>query len=276
MRQSRQSEPIIVSHPFLNVIGGIQTDLLPVLADARRRADGFLDRILLSFPEVREAGEWTETSVDPTAQEAWQHALDQLMQLKQQVNESEGKQLPRIVQMTPEARVLWVSWYNEHASEIDSEALSRPLKGPWAKLKAYAARLALVVHMLRLVCGEVNQEEIDEESLNRAIRLIEYFKSQARKVYRQLALTPEDLESQRAIDWIRSHGGECTARQLMRATVAGVRKQSEAAKLLRDLVDRGLGTIINRTAANGKQVSVFVAKSRVGQRRVDLRRELLA
>jgi hypothetical protein len=256
-----QSEPTIVNHPFLNVIGGIQTDLLPVLADARRRADGFMDRILLSFPDVKEPGEWTDAGVDPAAREAWQHALDQLFQLKQQVNENEGKHLPRVVQMTPEARALWVRWFNEHAVEMDAESLPRALRGPWAKLKAYAARLALVVHLLRLACSEVSQEDVDEESLHRAIRLINYFKSHARKVYRQLELTPEDSESQRAIDWIRSHGGECTARQLMRANVAGVRKQSEAVKLLRDLVDRGMGTIINQRAANGKEVSVFVVKT---------------
>ena len=46
-----QSEPVIVPRPFLNVLGGIQPDMLSVLMDEYGRADGFMDRIVFSFPE---------------------------------------------------------------------------------------------------------------------------------------------------------------------------------------------------------------------------------
>ena len=40
------AKPILVSNPCLAVVGGIQPDLLPELADAAQREDGFLDRLL--------------------------------------------------------------------------------------------------------------------------------------------------------------------------------------------------------------------------------------
>jgi hypothetical protein len=79
-----QSEPTIIRHPFLNVLGGIQSDLLAVLADARRRADGFMDRILFSFPEIKLGDEWTDLGVDAASRDAWKNALDQLLTLKMQ------------------------------------------------------------------------------------------------------------------------------------------------------------------------------------------------
>src|SRR5205814_10380221 len=44
-------KPIIVPRPCLSVVGGIQPELLPDLADAAQRQDGFLDRLLWSFPD---------------------------------------------------------------------------------------------------------------------------------------------------------------------------------------------------------------------------------
>ena len=177
-----QTEPIIVPRPFLNILGGIQPDMLPALADEKGRADGFVDRILYGYPLDTMSEGWTDQEIDADVKQRWADALDLLFRLEMWRNEDEGIELPRPMQFTAEGRTAWIGWYNAHDEERRSHELAPSLRGPWAKLKAYCARFALVLHLLRMVTGEVCADEVDAESVNRAIRLISYFKSHARKV----------------------------------------------------------------------------------------------
>ena len=170
----------------------------------------------------------------------------------------EGIELPRIVRFTSDGRAEWVRWYNLHASEISSSDLPAVLHGPWSKLKSYCLRLSLVVHFLRYVCREVSSEDVDSESVRRAIHLVDYFKSHARKVYSSLHRGPEDRRAEQVVAWLHRHSGACTVRDLQRATVAGINKSSDAAKMLKDLVDRGCGSLENRPSGNGQLVKYFV------------------
>ena len=253
------AEPIIIPRPFLNVVGGIQTDLLSVLMTNSGRSDGFLDRLLFSYPEIPEAGKWTEAGVGQEARDDWQGALDLLHRLQMQVNENEGIRLPRVVRFTGEARAEWIGVVRRPRGGGRRRDLPRTPKGPWSKLRSYAARLALTVHFLRLVCGEVDAEDVDAESVRRAIRLVDYFKSHTRKVHRQLERTPEEKRAEAVLVWVHKHDGRCTARQLQRNNVVGITRQSEAKRMIVELVDRGHGIIENLTAENGKEVSWFVA-----------------
>src|SRR5262249_33097735 len=167
---------------------------------------------------------------------------------------------PVILELRTDARQAWIDWWNGHAEEMNDPDLPAALLGPWAKLKSYAARLALVVHLLRLVCEETPYEQhIDLESLQRATRLVAYFKSHLRVTYDRITFRPDDRRDAGVLDWVRRKGGgECTARDLVTNKVAGIRKSSEAVQALKSLVDRALGRMETRTAANGRKVDHFV------------------
>jgi hypothetical protein len=179
-------------------------------------------------------------------------------------SDEDGAPRPVVVRFTQDANPLWQQWYDTHYQEMEAADFPDILVGPWSKLVAYAARLALVIHMLRKVCGEVQIEDVDAESLRRAIRLIDYFKSHARVVYRQLQLS-SDRRTQRVVDWIKKHGNECTSTQLIRNNVAGIAKKSEAEKVLRELQDLGLGDCEVRRSANNRDFVHFVLRPQSGQ-----------
>ena len=256
-------ESTIVPHPFLNVMGGIQPDMLPLLADEKGRADGFLDRILFAFPETIPAQHWSEHTVDAQVKQQWSDTLQILFNLEMQHIEDEGIDRPQIVNFTTDGNAAWIEWFNSHTDEINSPALDAALKGPWLKLKSYFLRLGLVIHFCRVACGEVDSEDVDAESVARTVRLIDYFKSHARKVYRHLPLDAGDRRVEQVISWIRGLGGECTVRELARASIPGIKRSSDASHMLKDLVDRGCGALFNRKAGNGKSVTHFVLGSAV-------------
>jgi len=171
---------------------------------------------------------------------AWTKAIDDLLQLAL-VQDAQGHSQPKVLGFTEEAQTMWVRFCAAHDAE--RRALNFPvyLRGAWNKMPAYCARLALILHELRVVCGEADDEAVDDISLAGAWALIEYFKSHARRVYRQLQHDRSDQLAEAVERWIRTHGGRCTPRDLQRAKVAGIKRASEAEKLLKDLADRGRG-----------------------------------
>ena len=103
---------------------------------------------------------------------------------------------------------------------------------------------------------------MDRESVRRAVLLVGYFKSHARKVYPQLRRGPDDRLAEAVFAWVQNHGNQCNARQLQRSNVAGITLITEANTAIKAMVDRGRGALIDRAAANGKKVAWFIAGDR--------------
>ncbi len=74
-------EPLIIPYPFVCVLGGIQPDVLEVLADPRGRADGSVDRILFAYPDARRAAEWTWEEVADDVIAPWRETVQALLDL---------------------------------------------------------------------------------------------------------------------------------------------------------------------------------------------------
>src|SRR5262249_36620964 len=152
----------------------------------------------------------------------------------------------RAVGFSGAAKESWVGWWNSHAAEVRSPDLPIQLVGPWAKLKSYAARLALVLHYLWLPETAGVEGDLDVASVERAVRLIDYFKSHITLVYSRLRQSPQDNHLLEVLDWIRQSGGECTARELVRAKK--VTPTQKAKDLMNELAERGYGQVEWREA----------------------------
>jgi hypothetical protein len=251
-RKSDGGVPICIPRPFINVIGNIQPDMLGELADHQGRNDGFLYRILFTFPRAS-SPDWTDEFVSVQSSTAWENALAALRRLEMKELD-DGTLGYRVIHFSDTGRPAWVAWWDAHAEEMRAD-LPVSLIGPWGKLRTYAARLALVLHCLWLTQG--NQEDkVDAADVARAVRLVQYFKSHLRIVYDRLRQTPEDNRLLEVVDWIRRNGGRCRARDLVRAKK--VIPTEKAKKLLKELEERGYGRVDWLDAANGRKVQEFV------------------
>src|SRR5262249_52450211 len=70
-RKGQGLVPISIPRPFVNVICGIQPDMLSELADHQGRKEGFFDRILFVLPPASSGADWTEGTVSPASKTAW-------------------------------------------------------------------------------------------------------------------------------------------------------------------------------------------------------------
>jgi hypothetical protein len=254
-RKGQGTVPISIPRPFMNVICGIQPDLLNELADYQGRNDGFLHRLLFSWPKAPGGAPWTETAVSPAALKAWSDTLSSLRGLAM-TELDDGMPGYEVVKFSEEAKEAWIAWWDAHAEEITGPDLPITLVGPWGKLKSIAARVILVLHLLWRISTGLGEGDVDVATVERAVRLVAYFKEHLRLVYGHLRHTPAENHLLEVLDWIRKQGGQCTLRELVHAKK--VTPTAEARKVLKELEDRGHGRNELREGRNGKQVQWFV------------------
>jgi hypothetical protein len=244
VNRKNRKNPILLHDPFVCVAGGLPPDVLNDLPDERGREDGFVHRILFAFPD-NVPTEWVEDEITKESLESLCQLFEKLFRLEAQTDEN-GNVKPVEIAFTQEGKATWREFINDHYKEQEDPLFPDNLRGPWAKMEGYAARLALVLQLLRLACDEAKSEEVDDKSMSGAADLIDYFKSHAKRAYAQLRITPEDKKVLSALEWIRKQGGSVTAREVLRHHVANVKTSLEAKQLLYQLQNRGHGRIEER------------------------------
>jgi hypothetical protein len=216
--------PLRVRHPVIGVVGGLTPDKLQALRGTGPRQkidqDGFIDRILPCFPTEMPTIEENWLEISEEALQKLRTVMDRLRDLKMVPVEEAGVikgYRPFVVKFTAEGKRAWQQFTRTHAEERNAEDFPPHLIGPWSKLRGYGARLALIVHFLRLACGEVTDENVDGESMNRAARLVAYFKSHTRKMYAVMDADPNNAAAKKLLRWIAEGGRQFTRRDAYRA-----------------------------------------------------------
>jgi hypothetical protein len=196
-----REETIIVPHPFVSVVGGIPPALLNRLRGRRDIWDGFIDRILFSYPNPFPAREERWGSVSDDVKQSWSKVLAHLWAFQMELV-SEQPSRPQLVRLTSDARHEWVEFTRWLAHEMNREDLADPIKGHLPKFKSYGARLALIIHCIRQACGEVQEKDVDGDDMSRAAALVEYFYSHVQKVHAALDTDPNVVLARKVSTWI--------------------------------------------------------------------------
>lgn len=166
----QKTSPIIVNNPVMSIMGCIPPAVLPELQDKENREDGFIHRILFAYPKpVRPY--WEENSVPEEIQQNYENLVKGLIELRKELH-------PSILKFTPSAKETFKVWHDAHVEEFSSPTFPPNLKGFYAKLRGYCARLALIL----AVCSDPKTQAVDRESVEGGCALTEYFKAQAEAI----------------------------------------------------------------------------------------------
>ena len=248
-------EPLVLPDPFISVAGCLPPGVLDELADERGREDGFLHRILFSFPDPIQI-RWTDRSVGAKTVASYCQVFEGLFAL-QSTQDDQGRSRPTVLELTPEGKSLFVECVNRHHAEMAKPNFPEHLRGPWSKLEGYCARFALILQSCRHAAREARLDGIDAVSVSGAVTLTDYFKSPTRKVYARLRATEDDRKVAKLVAWIRREGGSATVRDVVSFKVAGCKKASEAKALFLEMEERGYGSIEEVTPPQGGRKSVL-------------------
>jgi hypothetical protein len=199
-----QAEPIIIPMPFVSVVGNIQPRILPELAEGRD--DGFLDRILLSYPEPHRTSV-TDDEISVEATTEYTNLYGKLASLKMGTSEN-GEPVPEIVPLSSDAWQVFKELADSLVEEAYAPGFPACLEGVWSKMEAYLARLALILALCR-VAEQGGKEQVEARDVLMASGLVDYFKAHARRVHVGLhGQNAEDLLAKDLAKFLVEHGGE--------------------------------------------------------------------
>lgn len=257
-RKSGDIPTIYVPRFAVTVLGTIQPGVFSRILTAAFFDSGLTSRLLLAMPPKRKKV-WSEDVIPHAVGLGYRTLIRNLWEAINK-EKSYGQTWPKVLRMTPQAKKLWVTFYDEwaekqHESEGDQAYAL-------AKLEGYCARFALLFSVVEYYAGEVMEEVVTLEHVRKAITLVQWFANEAERVYALVKNPEELLEEDRLLDFIASIGGEITSRRLLRSNPSKYKKTEVCRALLESLVQKGLGKWEYRktVGADGRPpATVFVA-----------------
>lgn len=184
-----------VDKPFIPVLGGIQPSIFEEFSNGSNKENGFVDRILISYPELY-VNKYNNNHI---SQEMLTWYNDFVVMMKQKINKlflkfNEHDQIePSIVRFDNESEKEWVRIHDEITDIQNSDTENEYMKSMLPKQKSYIPRFALLINTLWSVLdGDYKQGFIHVESILRAEKLSKYFVNMA-KLVKQDAKEKQDL-----------------------------------------------------------------------------------
>ena len=204
----KTSGTIHIPRAAVSVFGGIQPKVL-VRSFGPHVDNGLLQRFMLAAPPEGPQ-QWPDGDVDFATMAAMQAMFDTLFSLRP---DDDG--LPQVLTLEPDALGVFKEWWNE----IGQQRLQAtgPTKSMLSKAEAWAARLALVCHLIRQAGAEpALRSRIDADSITRGVGLARWAAREWTRVFRLMEQGGDDAADARLREWIVSRGGSASVRDVRR------------------------------------------------------------
>lgn len=162
-----------LDNPFIGVIGGAQINILKEFAKAGRSENGFMDRLLFVYPEIRKKIKWNVNVANKTIVQNYFNIINNLIDLELS-DEGKGKVIP----VSEEALAFLVTWQNG----MSSDYFFAHEQGIEVKLEVYVLRFSLILQLLYHISEGASRETVELFAVKRAVKLYNYYKYTASKV----------------------------------------------------------------------------------------------
>ncbi len=252
-RKGEGTLPTYVETALVSITGGIQPAILAKSMGKEHRASGMASRFLIASPP-RRAQQWTDDEVS----EATQLLVDRLFIKLFAIEFADGVSQPHFVGMSADAKQVFQAYFNEH--HTDQANLTGDMSAAWSKLIGYVPRLALLFHIVDQTAVDADiTQSISAETVKDAIRLVEWFKSEAGRLYASIDDTDEERQLVEIADWIkRKHNGECTPSQIVQG-IKHVKTVDDAELAAHKLIKSGLAVwdVVKPGASGGQPKRVI-------------------
>jgi len=173
-----------VENPFIPVIGGIQPAVLNELYNQEKKDNGFMDRMLISYPDVT-IPKYNDEEISTDAIIWYNSIIANLRKVIQKLKqETEAEEIKKIeVYFNYEAKKLWINKFNEITEKQNSDNENEYFKSMYPKQKSYIPRFAFLLNALNSVCNDdIDFKIIEADAMKGAIKLSDYFVATAKKI----------------------------------------------------------------------------------------------
>jgi hypothetical protein len=179
----KTAKSAFIESPLMPVLGGIQPGIFAQISNSENKDNGFLDRLLLSFPD-KEIEMYNRNSMEIEVIE-WYEAYICNFQDQIKINVLEykfGSIDPKIIRFDKDADLEWERIFNNISEMQNSDEVNEYVKSMLSKQKSYVPRFALILHCLD--CYNYGKELgfIDKQTMLNAEKLSNYFIAMSKKI----------------------------------------------------------------------------------------------
>ena len=173
--------PIHIEHPFINIVGTMQTTRMHELIEKGYKDNGLIDRIIFVYPSSQEISDWqldedsSSASFDKYSA-MWESIINKVISLPFTETEDNGL-TQKILDFSSEAKAFFTNWRNEAIRAVNQIQDDGLVDSRVIKAAMITALLSLVLQILRWACDEVHKDFVDIDSAKSAIALSEYFEN---------------------------------------------------------------------------------------------------
>lgn len=184
---NRKSEDynIVVNEPLISVIGGTQIEQLKHLIDGDKTENGFMSRLLFAYPtdQLLELSDNDDVPEDEI--HWWNGFIREIIDLDVILDDKKTTVIPHTIRLSSEAKRIFMSWKKDNINMINemNSSGNGVLASYFGKLGTALGRLCLIIQIERWRNRETDMEQIDAESVERAILLVEYFRKVFHRIY---------------------------------------------------------------------------------------------
>jgi hypothetical protein len=174
-----------VDKPLIPVIGGIQPSILSSFYTEENKENGFVDRMLLCYPELN-IDLYNEKEMDYNTIQWYSDTIISFYETIKlaTVKDDDGNIKPLEAYFNNEAKEEWKRIFNDITNVQNSEDENEYMKSMLPKQKSYIPRFSLLIHSFNSFFDVTNTDtlSITKESILKAEKLSKYFISMAKKI----------------------------------------------------------------------------------------------
>lgn len=188
----KTSNDSYVAHPFVSVIGGIQPGILKKVFAGDMQINGMIDRFLFVYNVNVRKEVPGDDEVDTNLIDTYTEAIKYLLAIQPKISDKDGKNLPRLLDLTPDAKRLLFDYLQTNADKVNSlndEGAER-LAGMYSKFDYHVIRLSFILQVLTDACNGQAPTEVTGDAVRGGIRLADYFKQHTNRVQALISSDP--------------------------------------------------------------------------------------
>lgn len=173
-----------IESPLMPVLGGIQPGIFNQINTHENKDNGFLDRLLVSFPD-KEIENYNRNSIRPEVIDWWDSYLNEFFnQMRNKVMKINkfGEIEPVIIRFSSEADLEWERIFNNITEMQNSDEVNEYVKSMLSKQKSYVPRLALILNCLWGYDSGYDFYWVRKEIMLKAEKLSNYFIAMSKKI----------------------------------------------------------------------------------------------
>lgn len=172
-----------VEKPLIPVLGGIQPSIFGMFATDENKENGFLDRMLLSFPESV-VDVWNENELSQDLIRWYTDSIVRFYDVMKMeiIRDDHAEIVPHYTRFEPDAKIEYQRIFNRITELQNSDNENEYMKSMYPKQKSYIPRFALLLHLFNSYFEGGNMYSISKESVLKAEKLSNYFINCAKKV----------------------------------------------------------------------------------------------